>query len=192
MTFIISQISHFEFMKTKNHEIITEVTIIRTKIITNFRKKVENFEPKIFRSKGWKFELKLYFQGNFVLLSRFCFTRHCFDSGFFCEISKITEKAPKIKILCWINFIFRSSNIIQYLSNLDEKWTVEKVNICSLQVLSTHLGELIQWNSFQQIFRFQEISLKFRNLWKFWNQHQNNFIFKKSYAVEYSSELHEK
>ena len=79
-------------------------------------------------------------------------------------ISKITEKAPKIKILCWINFIFRSSNIIQYLSNLDEKWTVEKVKICSLQVLSTHLGELIQWNSFQQIFRFQEISLKFRNL----------------------------
>ena len=47
----------------------------------------------------------------------------------------------------------------------------------------------IRWNSFQQIFRPQEISLKFRD---FWDEHQNNFLFKKSYTVEYSSEFHEK
>ena len=156
-------------------------------MIHNLRKKVKKFDCQKSRFKDLEIEFKLYFQVTFVML----LPHQLFDFGSFPGIWKITKKTPKLRILCWRNFIFRSLNMMQYLSELDEKWMFEKVNICSFQVFSSHLGE----NSIELVsaaFSIPGNLLKFRNFSKFWNQQQNNFIFKKSYTVEYSSDSHEK
>ena len=89
MTFIISQNSKFNFWKMKIHGIITKVTIIQTKMVDNFRKKVENFDPKIFRLKDSKIELKLYFELKFVMLSSFCFIHvNALIPGYFLKFQK--------------------------------------------------------------------------------------------------------
>ena len=70
--------------------------MIQTKIINNFRRIVENFDSKIFRSKESKIELKLYFELNFVMLSRFCFI-HVIASipTYFLKFQKLPKKHQK-------------------------------------------------------------------------------------------------
>ena len=81
--------------------------------------------------------------------------------------------------------------MIEYLSELNEKWWLERLVSVVLDLFEAFWGEF-NFLQFQQIswsWKFRWISRSFR---KFWNWRQRNFIFRGFYMVEYLSNLHEK
>ena len=61
-----------------------------------------------------------------------------FDWGNFVEFH---EKIEKCWNWCQRNFIFRGLNMIEYLSDLNEKWMVRKVSICSFGPVWSRFGK---------------------------------------------------
>ena len=68
-------------------------------------------------------------------LKKFC---KIFDTGNFVEFQ---EKIEKCWNWCQKTFIFRALDIIEYLSDLNEKWMVRKVNFCNFGPVWSRFGK---------------------------------------------------
>ena len=110
--------------------------------------------------------------------------------------SKFRRVSRKNRETCWNwcqkIFMFIGLNMIEYLSDLNEKWMVRKVSFCSFGPVWSPFWGRVQFPSVSANIRILEISSNFKKFSKFWNWRQRNFIFRGFYMVEYLSNLHEK
>ena len=68
---------------------------------------------------------------------------HSFSAKFSTEeiSSNFMKKSKNAGNWCQRNFIFRGLNMIEYLSDLNEKWMVRKVSICSFGPVWSRFGK---------------------------------------------------
>ena len=78
--------------------------------------------------------------------------------------SNFKKKIEKCWNWCQRKFIFRGLNMIEYLSDLNEKWMVRKVNFCSFGHVWSRFGKssifffFCKYSSPENFVEFQEIS----------------------------------